>query len=279
MHLLFRSAPTPGPDGLLVRVTPESAGWQFIHFAAYRLAPGQVLPGHTGGNETALVVLGGRCTVAAGPATYPHIGGRRDVWERVPPYVVLLPPGVPYQVEAEAELHLAVAAAPAPPGGAPRLITPDQITAEERGEGCTYRYIHHLLPPRAPAARLLLVEVYTPAGHWSSFPPHKHDTEDPPREAYLEEVYYHLVNPPEGFAFQRVYTGDGALDQSLAVANGDVVLVPRGYHPVAAMPGYDLYYLNVMAGYSRSWNFQVDPRYQHLLNWSKHPAMAGEESR
>lgn len=278
MTLLRRASPEPGPGGRLVGITPAEAGWQYIHFAAHRLAAGQGLQGETGGNETALIVLGGRCTVHAGPFTYAGIGCRKDVWEKTPPYVVLLPPGLRYAVEAESDLHLAIAGAPAGEAHPPRLITPDEIAVEHRGEGQTYRYIHHLLPPSAAAARLLLVEVYTPGGNWSSFPPHKHDTEDPPREAYLEETYYHLINPPAGFAIQRVYTDDRSLDETMAVGNGDLVLVPRGYHPVAATPGHDLYYLNVMAGYTRAWNFTVAPDYIHLMNWQK-PPVAGGESR
>jgi 5-deoxy-glucuronate isomerase len=189
---------------------------------------------------------------------------------------VLLPPGCAYTVTAETPLHLAVAGAPAEPSpaGPPRLIRPEDVTVERRGEGQTYRFIHHLLPPSADAARLILVEVYTPAGNWSSFPPHKHDAEEPPEESYLEETYYHLVDPPSGFCLQRVYSSDGTLDEALAPGDGDLVLVPRGYHPVAATPGHECYYLNVMAGPTRAWNFQPDPAYAHLMNWQKPPVAA-----
>lgn len=262
-----------GADGALVGVSPAEAGWEYIHFRAHRLRAGQRLQGSTGGLETALILLGGRCSVTAGAARYPSIGERKDVWEKRPPYLVLLPPGLAYEVAAETELHLAVAAAPAGPGGAPRLITPAEVVTEQRGEGQTYRYIQHLLPPSAPASRLILVEVYTPGGNWSSFPPHKHDTEEPPVESYLEETYYYQINPPSGFAIQRLYTDDRSLDVTLAPGNGDLVLVPKGYHPVAATPGHDCYYLNVMAGPARAWNFRVDPDYAHLMNWQK-PAVA-----
>lgn len=264
----------PNTDGALT-VTPQSAGWEYIHFSARHIADGQTLSGNTEDRETALILLSGRATITAAGRAWTNIGSRKDVWERVPPYTLLLPPGVPYTVQAVGPLHIAIAAAPADGGLAPRLITPEEMTVEERGEGQTYRYIHHLLPPRAQARRLLLVEVYTPGGNWSSFPPHKHDTEDPPREAYLEEVYYHLVNPAPGFAVQRVYTDDRSVDQTISVHSGDLVLVPRGYHPVAATPGHYLYYLNVMAGHTREWNFAADPDYAHLMNWKKHHAMGG----
>jgi 5-deoxy-glucuronate isomerase len=272
MELLRRATPA-GEDGRLVGVTPADVGWTYVHFAAYRLPAGARHGGETGGLETALIVLGGRCRVRAGGESFEEVGARRDVWERVPPYVVLMPPGVAYEVEATTDLHLAVAAAPAESGRPVRLIRPAEIIAEERGQGQTYRLVQHLLPPSADAARLILVEVYTPAGNWSSFPPHKHDAEEPPDEAYLEETYYHLIDPPTGFCLQRVYSHDGAPDQALAPHDGDLVLVPRGYHPVAATPGHDSYYLNVMAGPTRAWNFRVDPAYAALMNWQK-PAVA-----
>lgn len=292
-----------GGGGPLVSVTPTDAGWQYISFEAWHLPAGERLTGETGGRETGLIVLGGRATLAAGGHTWPSVGERADVWERKPPAVLLLPPGTAWSVAAETDLHLAVAGAPVEPPGSPpvagggrvaeapvggrvaeapaanpapvgpRLIGPGEIAVEERGVGQTYRYIQHLLPPSAQAARLILVEVYTPAGNWSSFPPHKHDTEDPPRESYLEEVYYHQVKPATGFSIQRVYTADRSLDETMAPGNGDLVLVPRGYHPVAATPGHDSYYLNVMAGPTRAWNFQPDPDYAHLMNWQK-PAVA-----
>ncbi|MBX6770162.1 MAG: 5-deoxy-glucuronate isomerase [Chloroflexi bacterium] len=256
-------------EGMLVSITPAEAGWHYIHFTAHRLADGQELAGETEDRETALVILGGRAIATADGHTLGEVGEREDVWERTKPYAVLLPPGVSYTLRARGPLHVVVAAAPAERAGAPRLITPADIVAEERGAGQTARFIHHILPPAARASRLILVEVYTPPGNWSSFPPHKHDTEDPPRESYLEEVYYYQIRPATGFALQRVYTADRSLDQAVACLDGDLILVPRGYHVVAATPGHDCYYLNVMAGPTRAWNFQVDPDYAHLMNWQK----------
>ncbi len=143
--------------------------------------------------------------------------------------------------------------------GAPRAISGERMPQEVRGEGTNRRFVRNVLPETEPAERLLVVEVITPGGHWSSYPPHKHDTDAPPAETQLEETYYHRLNPPQGFAFQRVYTDDRSLDETVCVEDGDVVLVPRGYHPVGAPHGYDLYYLNVMAGPVRSWIFRDDP--------------------
>ena len=111
--------------------------------------------------------------------------------------------------------------------------------------------------------------MITPSGNWSSYPPHKHDRDDLPHESQLEETYYHRFSPPQGYGVQRVYTDDRSLDETLAVGDGDVVLVPKGYHPVGAPHGYDLYYLNVMAGPKRIWRFHNDPAHEWLM---KQPA-------
>ena len=142
-----------------------------------------------------------------------------------------------------------------------RLLAPGDVRHESRGSGGEAREIDHILMEDEPAESLLVTEVVTPAGHWSSYPPHKHDVDDPPRETYLEETYYHRMRPSDGFAFQRVYTADGSIDEAVAVRDGDVVLVPKGYHPVAAGARHDLYYLNVMAGPTREWRVTVDPSF------------------
>jgi 5-deoxy-glucuronate isomerase len=181
--------------------------------------------------------------------------------------VLLLGPGLDVEVEAPMGATVIIADAPGAAVQSTRLIDSDEVYVETRGSGITERRIHHLLPPTAVAGRLILFEVYTPGGNWSSYPPHKHDTEDPPTEAYLEELYYYRFARPEGWGFARVYTPDRALDQSFAPTDGDVVLVPRGYHPFGAPAGYDAYYLNVMAGPNRAWHFTLDPDHRWLMDW------------
>jgi 5-deoxy-glucuronate isomerase len=162
--------------------------------------------------------------------------------------------------------EVAVCTAGAKEGVEPRLIGPADIRVETRGSGAMERTIHNILMEDAPAESLLVTEVLTPDGHWSSYPPHKHDRDAPPDETFLEETYYHRIRPDHGFGLQRVYTADGSLDESVAFRDGDVVLVPRGYHTVSAPPGYELYYLNVMAGPRREWRMQNDPEHEWLLN-------------
>ena len=146
-----------------------------------------------------------------------------------------------------------------------RIIPPEEVGFEERGKGTNRRLVYNILPDTASAESLLVVEVVTPGGNWSSYPPHKHDRDALPEESFLEETYYHRLNPPQGFAFQRVYTDDRSIDETMAVEDGDCVMVPRGYHPVGAPHGYDLYYLNVMAGPNRRWVFKNDPAHEWIV--------------
>ena len=250
--------------GQLVGVTPETAGWRHVGFEAFRLSDGSDLRRAFPGRETCLVVLAGRCDVRWEGADWIGIGDRATPFDG-PPAAAYLPPGAAFEVTARGEAEIAIGHAPATRGAAARVIAPAAARLEVRGSGVTERRIHHILMKDAAAEALLVTEVVTPAGHWSSYPPHKHDTNDPPRETALEETYYHRLRDERGFALQRVYTADRSLDESIAVRDGDLVLVPRGYHTVSAAPGYELYYLNVMAGPVRQWKVTFDPDHRRLL--------------
>ena len=249
----------------IVAVTPQSAGWKFVGFAAHRLVPGEELAFATGRNEVCVVVLRGVVTVAAQGRAWQEIGQRRSVFDDAAPYAAYVPAGESVTVTAHTDAEVAVASAPGSNRLPARLIEPAATKASVRGEGLNTRYVRDILPQTEPADRLLVVEVRTPSGHSSSYPPHKHDTDDLPAESSLEETYYHRLNPAQGFAFQRVYTDDRSLDESLAVEDHDVVLVPRGYHPVVVPYGYESYYLNVMAGPTREWHFRNDPAHEWML--------------
>jgi 5-deoxy-glucuronate isomerase len=237
-----------------VRVTPASAGWTYVGFEVHRV-DGALEPTVEPARETCVVLLSGSCAFRAGEETWPVLA-RASVFDE-PPVALYVPPGSAWSVEGRCEV--AVCTAPAEGRLPPRLLDEPELVG--RGEGVEERRIANILMEAEPAESLLVTEVVTPRGHWSSYPPHKHDVDDPPRETLLEETYYHRLRPPGGFAFQRVYTGDGSLDEAIAVEDGDVVLVPRGYHPVVADARHALYYLNVMAGPVRLWRTTVDPEY------------------
>jgi 5-deoxy-glucuronate isomerase len=191
------------------------------------------------------------------------LGGRPDPFSGLPD-AAYLPPRTSYVLEGDGEVALCTA--PARDGAAARVLPGTGVTPERRGHGAHERTIHPILMGDEAADALLVCEVLTPPGHWSSYPPHKHDRDALPEESSLEETYYHRIRPPQGFALQRVYTSDGALDETLVVHDGDVVLVPRGYHTVSAPPGYALYYLNVMAGPVRAWAVANDPDHAWTLS-------------
>jgi len=249
----------------IVTVTPASAGWKFVGFAAVRLRPGETHGFTTDGIEACIVVLRGKVTVVAGTQTYSAIGNRDSVFDDRAPAAVYVPAGTAVSIVADTDAELGIATAPGSSVRPVRLIPPESMQRSVRGSGANTRYVCDILPQTEPADHLLVVEVRTPAGHSSSYPPHKHDTDNLPAESSLEETYYHRLNPAQGFAFQRVYTDDRSLDESLAVENHDVVMVPRGYHPVVVPYGYDSYYLNVMAGPKREWSFRNDPAHEWML--------------
>ena len=255
----------PDGQGLVHRVTPASAGWGHVGFELHRLPPGQGLEAATEEREACLVLVGGRARVRAGGRDLGEIGDRTGPFEGKKPVAVYVPWQRGYQVEATTPLELAVCSAPGGGDHEVRLIGEDRVAHSVRGTGSNTRYVYDILPETEPAHSLLVVEVITPAGGWSSYPSHKHDTDNLPEESQLEETYYHRLNPPQGFAFQRVYTEDGSLDETMCVHDGDVTLVPRGYHPCGTAHGYDLYYLNVMAGPKRIWRFNTEPCHRWLL--------------
>ncbi|PAK55201.1 5-deoxy-glucuronate isomerase [Paenibacillus sp. 7541] len=263
--LIVPEASQPNQEGVVLRVTPESAGWSYVGYEMVKLKKGEALMRETGRLEACLVFLSGKGDVRTAEKRWTGIGQRMSVFEKTPPYSVYVPSEDRYEVVAETDVDLAVCTAPGGGEYEARLIEPGHVGVEHRGSGNMARLVHNILPESEPAHSLLVVEVFTPGGHWSSYPPHKHDRDALPEESLLEETYYYRIQPEQGFAVQRVYTDDGSLDETLCVRNGQAVLVPKGYHPVAAPAGYEVYYLNVMAGPRRTWKFYNDPHHEWLL--------------
>lgn len=258
--------------GKVIDITPENAkcalapNWDYVGFGLYHLDAGDSVQESTGSNEVLLVIVEGKAELAAGNQELGVCGDRMDVFEQSKPTCLYVPNASQWSAKAASKCVLAVCAAPGHSGHPVRLIRPEEIGSETRGRGSNTRHIHPIAMEETDIADSLLVtEVFTPAGNWSSYPPHRHDEDDFPRMTYLEETYYHRLNPAQGFGFQRVFTDDGSLDETMAVQNGDVVLVPRGHHPCGAPHGYQMYYLNVMAGPLRKWRFENHPDHEWIV--------------
>ncbi len=246
-------------DGEWQRVDPASASWRYLSFESVRLRDGDEVSRATGGEEVALVPLGGRLAVASGDERW-ELGGRGSVFEGMP-WALYLPRDTEYRVIALGDVEVAVCGAAAEERLEAKLVTPEEVEIEVRGSGNATRQINHILKPEFPAQRLLVVEVFTPSGNWSSYPPHKHDQDHPPGEVVLEEVYYYRTQqePAGAFAVQRLYSPQHGTDVTETVRDGDIMLVPHGYHTTCAAHGYDLYYLNGLAGDRRSMAAADDP--------------------
>ncbi len=274
-NLLVRPAAS---GDIIVSITPESAGWEFITFQARRLATGARVSYDTGENEFALVNLTGRYAVTSSRGSWSGIGGRASVFTGGA-HALYLPRHTQLDVIAEEGGEFAVTWVPTDRDSAPWLIRPENVKSGIRGGDNVSRQINDLLPPGSPVHRLVLVEVYTPSGNWSSYPPHKHDrhivgADGALIEADLEEVYFYKIDRPAGYAYQRVYTSPESplqaagfgFDTIVRAEDDCAVLVPEGYHPVVSGPGYTTYYLNVLAGSAQSLANQDDPAH----TWVKH---------
>ena len=260
--LVFRPRLGDGELGLVNRVTPADAGWKDLAVEVHRVGRGQRWALETGDSEAVVVLFGG----VALAGRWGRIGRRPDVFSGMP-WAVYVPRRSELALECESEtLELACARAPTDRDHPARLIRPADVAIELRGGGSNSRQINQIVRPGFDCHRLVCVEVYTPSGNWSSYPPHKHDehrvsADGTLLEADLEEVYLYKMNRPGGHALQRIYTDDRSLDAAVVARDGDIVLVPYGYHPVSAAYGYDCYYLNFLAGTAQSLACTDDPEH------------------
>lgn len=248
--------------GELVAFTREQAEWEWMSFVVTRLLPGQTLELRAGNEEMVLVLLGGRCNANWGTGAQ-SIGKRKNVFGGLP-FSLYLPCDSRVTMKAETICEIAECRVPSEARLEPRLVTPDDVDSGLRGGENASRQIVEVIAPSFPADKLVVFEVYTPGGNWSSYPPHKHDIDQPPVEVDLDEIYYYRMRDARGFALQNLYRSDRSRESLVKVHDGDVVLVRDGYHPVVAGPGYDTYYLNFLAGTSRTMTVTEDPEHVWL---------------
>jgi 5-deoxy-glucuronate isomerase len=252
----------PDQAGKLVSFTRQEAGWEWMSFVVTRLLPGQTLELRTADEEMVLVWLGGSCIAdwGVGPQS---VGGRKSVFDGLP-YALYLPVDHRVTLQAETVCEIAECRVPSAARLEPRLVTPKDVDSALRGGENASRQIVEVVASSFPADKLVVFEVYTPGGNWSSYPPHKHDVDQPPLEVDLDEIYYYRMRDARGFAMQNLYRSDRSRESVIKVHDGDVVLVRDGYHPVVAGPGYDTYYLNFLAGTSRTMTVTEDPEHVWL---------------
>lgn len=257
----------PAREGLVEVLSPRNSASEGLELSLLKLAPGQFQAGASEGLESVLVVMSGRCDIEAGGNRWEGVGGRRHVFDGRAA-TVFLPAGCEFRAGSEGGAEVAVIRAPAPPGGEPYLIGPDEVEVVERGTGSHRREVHTILDSKRSAGALIVGETFNRPGAWSSYPPHKHDVDDLPRQARLQEVYHFRLDPSQGFGIQRVYSPERGFDMAYVVEDRDSVLIPYGYHPVVAGAGYRLYYLWALAGQGRTLAMVEDPDHEWLGNRS-----------
>jgi 5-deoxy-glucuronate isomerase len=248
----------PRHDGLQLLQRRGEGGARELTTWRLRLRAGTVQSFSAPGEETVLVMQSGAGSIAVSGQSFAV--SRKDVFEERAT-AVYVPPGASATISATSDLEAILASTPAAGGGPPALVTPDDVRVNARGRGNYAREVHDLFVTDSVARRIMVGETFNPAGHWSSFPPHKHDGRD--GEPVLEEVYYFRISPPQGFGQQLLYTADGEAVAHV-VRDGDAVLLPYGYHPVSSPPGYRLYYLWAMAGAERRLALHEDPAHRWI---------------
>lgn len=251
---------------LLHSITRKNSGLEYIEVKVLELKEAAEIEEINQDLELCVVALTGKITVSTQRNIFEHLGTRQTVFDKIPTDSVYVGIGEKVKIMAESDCRLLFAYAPTDKKLPTTLIKHTSGSIEQRGKYQNQRLVQNILTDQDTISdKLLVVEVYTNGGNFSSYPPHKHDQNDLPNESLLEETYYHEIDPEQGFVFQRVYTDDRLVDQAMAVENKDIVLVPKGYHPVGVPDGYTSYYLNVMAGPEKKWVFHDDPAHSWIL--------------
>lgn len=257
----------------LIRQARQEAG-ELLDFWLWRAsAAGEETSFEAEGKEFAVVIMSGLVDVATGDETFGELGGRTSVFSGAATGVYL-PPGQSFSIRSLSPCEVAVCAAPSDAEGPLVVVRPTDVTIRTVGHWNWTRDVHTVIGPNVPHARRLVVgETYNLPGNWSSYPPHRHIQDDYPFEVRMEEVYHFRINPPGGFGIQCLYNDDLSLDEAYVVREGDTVVIPPAYHPVAAAPGYQVYYLWMLAGYT---DRRLKPRDDPAHAWVQ---AAGEMAR
>ena len=248
------------PDvSVFARVSAEQAGWSYLNMVALRLVTGKTFGIKIDQYEYVAVILGGVCDVRTSRGDFLDVGRRPDVFTGMP-YAIYMPRDTEFEIEALSDdFVMASCWVPTDQDHPVRLITPQECSLAIEGGGNASYQVNTILSPDFGSHRLTVREVYTPGGNWSHFPPHKHDGSA--GSVAQEEILFFKHDRPDGFSLQRLYTDDASLDATITVRHNDIVIVPRGYHPMVSAHGYTTYTLHVTAGESASLAHVEDPRY------------------
>lgn len=244
-------------------ITLQNSGMQMIEVDMLRLHEGESKKYSEKDKEYGIVILGGKCTVCGESFEYKNIGKRNDVFDG-PATCVYVPRNEVFTITAEGEFSAAIAKSPAEKDKKASLVNPEDVIIKDLGKPGWQRQAHFILDEKIDANLLYIGEAYVTGGQWASYPPHKHDDDNMPTEGILEEVYYYEFKKPQGFGIQKVYTKEGDIDETYTVKSGDFVEIKRGYHPFHAAPGYDSYYLWIMAGKNRGFFMTTDECHKWL---------------
>lgn len=267
-ELLYKKGESTLSDGvtLIQDLSKDKTGLQYVQFRLIEMEANSNYKEYLEDVELCAVSLAGNVDVFVDNEKYEDLGARDSVFDKKPTDSIYVPSTKEVTIQANKKSKIALCYSNSTKVLDTKVIRAEDTHVEHRGNYSTKRMAIDILPDRVDfAENLLVVEVYTDQGNFSSYPPHKHDQDNLPEESFLEESYYHEINPKQGFVFQRVYTDDRDLDETMAVENQDSVIVPKGYHPVGVPDGYDLYYLNVMAGPTRKWKFHNDKDHEWIL--------------
>ncbi len=241
----------------------ENSACQKVEMDMLKLAPGDAKSYREQDKEYALVILGGKCTVSGDGFEFANIGKRENVFGGAAT-CVYIPCNKKFSVTAVTETEIAVCKSPSTKDYEPKVINPEDVIIKNLGKPGWEREAHFILDERTDANMLYIGEAFVKGGQWASYPPHKHDDDNMPVEAATEEIYYYEFKKPQGFGIQKVYTMEGDIDETYTVKSGDFVEIPKGYHPFHAAPGYDNYYLWIMAGEDRGFYMTTDEEHKWL---------------
>jgi 5-deoxy-glucuronate isomerase len=244
--------------GLNLLVTDEL---EFLRFSILKLEKGESFEERLEDWECAAALLSGHCTAEVEGKGPFSLGPRGNVFDDSP-WGLYVPGRLEYRISALAPSELALSYGPWKRAVEPAQVSPAELEIHQRGAPGYEREVRDIIVDKVAADSILVGETVNRPGQWSSYPPHKHDTEIPDVETRLEEIYFYKVNPPQGFGYQRIYTDDRSLDVAVTVENDDLVLLPKGYHPVAAAPGYSVYYFWALAGPERLMTPHDDPQHE-----------------